>query len=362
MMAPESTKPELSPPLLDFDALLAPLPGDDAAGDPHAYSRRLRSVLDDFRKHRNAAADDGSTNSERNDWTQTVSTCVQGLQKESKDLRLAGHLAEAMLKLHGFAGLRDSLHLIRRMISECWPRLHPPLDNDPETRAAPLANILDDPDRGFCFPNSVRLVPILGQGEESFGVHSWKRLKSKGDAKSEERAGKVMAATKPQDLQVVSLEIDACLEELELLTVALDDKMGDQAPGMYHLGEAIRECQSLVRSELPKILPPDLLTTAPAALETAPSDSPDPLQPLSAATGTSGTPTPGQIQQVRSSAYAQLEAAADLLLQIEPHSPIPYLVKRAVSLGRLPFPQLARQVLREEKMLAELTREFGLPS
>ena len=45
---------------------------------------------------------------------------------------------------------------------------------------------------------------------------------------------------------------------------------------------------------------------------------------------------------------------------MEPHSPIPYLIKRAVSLGRLPFPSLMRQVIREPVVLTELNREFGI--
>ncbi len=62
----------------------------------------------------------------------------------------------------------------------------------------------------------------------------------------------------------------------------------------------------------------------------------------------------------RADAYRQLAAAADLLQRLEPHSPIPYLVKRAVELGALPFPQLMKALIREPNVLAELTREFGL--
>jgi type VI secretion system protein ImpA len=48
------------------------------------------------------------------------------------------------------------------------------------------------------------------------------------------------------------------------------------------------------------------------------------------------------------------------LQQIEPHSPIPYLVKRAVRLGSLPFPLLIQQMVRDANMLGELNREFGI--
>jgi type VI secretion system protein ImpA len=62
----------------------------------------------------------------------------------------------------------------------------------------------------------------------------------------------------------------------------------------------------------------------------------------------------------RAAAYRQLAEAAALLERLEPHSPIPYLVKRAVELGSLPFPQLMKALIRDANVLAELTREFGL--
>ena len=62
----------------------------------------------------------------------------------------------------------------------------------------------------------------------------------------------------------------------------------------------------------------------------------------------------------RAEAYRQLARAAAVLQELEPHSPIPYLVQRAVQLGSLPFPDLIKALIREPNVLAELAREFGL--
>ena len=58
----------------------------------------------------------------------------------------------------------------------------------------------------------------------------------------------------------------------------------------------------------------------------------------------------------------QIDAAAEVLRRLEPHSPVPYLVKRAVKLGRMPFPTLIKQLVREESVLTELYREFDISS
>jgi len=62
----------------------------------------------------------------------------------------------------------------------------------------------------------------------------------------------------------------------------------------------------------------------------------------------------------RADAYRQLAQAAALLRQLEPHSPIPYLIQRAVELGSMPFPQLIRALIREQNVLTELNRELGI--
>src|SRR5689334_280167 len=61
------------------------------------------------------------------------------LRQQSKDLQIALWLMEANLKLHGFAGLRDSLRLTRELLARYWDNgLYPPIEDGPEDRAGPL--------------------------------------------------------------------------------------------------------------------------------------------------------------------------------------------------------------------------------
>ena len=55
-----------------------------------------------------------------------------------------------------------------------------------------------------------------------------------------------------------------------------------------------------------------------------------------------------------------LHDAAELLQRLEPHSPIPYLVKRAVKLGEMKFPDLMKALIRENATLDELYRLVGV--
>jgi len=63
----------------------------------------------------------------------------------------------------------------------------------------------------------------------------------------------------------------------------------------------------------------------------------------------------------RAELYRDLETTADLLEKLEPRSPVPYLVRRAVALGNLPFPELFRALVQDPVTLAQISREFALP-
>jgi len=62
----------------------------------------------------------------------------------------------------------------------------------------------------------------------------------------------------------------------------------------------------------------------------------------------------------REDIYRALAEAADALERLEPHSPVPFLVRRAVELGALPFPLLMAALIRDSGVLSEMNRELGI--
>ena len=337
---------------LDIDSLLLPIPGDKPAGDATAYPYRLREKLSDLRIEERAEDFDEATRPpqlKRADFASVIRLGTIALTKEAKDLRIACHLIEALTKTQGFIGLQQGLRLLKRLLSECWDRLEPNIDDgDLDSRASPIANLLDDSSRGFCFPNTVRAVPIVaGQS-----VLSWQRLYSKRDADTEQEIANTQAKANPAQVAAQKQAIDGTLAELDALCQVLDERLKDNSPGLTNLRKAIEEAQLMAGAFLPK--------TAPSPAPSYPN-SDNVAPPHSAAAATSvdlGDFT--QVVGARDEVYAQLTRAATMLAQLEPHSPIPYLVRRAVDLGKLPFPQLMQQLIREEHILADLQREFGL--
>jgi predicted component of type VI protein secretion system len=62
----------------------------------------------------------------------------------------------------------------------------------------------------------------------------------------------------------------------------------------------------------------------------------------------------------RDDAYRRLREAAEYLRRTEPHSPVPYLVERAVNWGQMPFQEVLRDVLKDDKARASLLETLGL--
>src|SRR5438128_2669895 len=110
-------------------------------------------------------------------------------------------------------------------------------------------------------------------------------------------------------------------------------KMGPLAPGLIDLRGAVEDCRKLIKQILGQKGEEGGEVGGNSSMEAAPSSS--------------GAAKAGSREQ----AYRQLAQAAAVLRQLEPHSPIPYLIQRAVELGAMPFPQLMRALIREQNVL-----------
>ncbi len=338
---------------LDFDALLAPIAGAEPAGSSSTYLE-LRSQLDDLRKELNP--DDFDKDDPQRpdqpqyaDWHKIEELARSALAKDAKDLRLAGYLVEALVHQYQFAGLRDGLRLLREILEQCWDRSYPGIeDGDVEVRVG-VFNSLDDLNtKGRTpFPNILRMLPVVVGGGLKHSYEDWKKSQEKGGGELAESFAKALKAVKPEDGAKTALAVEECLQEHALLLKSIEKRFGTVGPAMSNFRRALEDCGRVAR----------LATSqqgAAAGSEKSDGDSP-------AADGKTDNQTNRAATAAsRADAYRQLAEAAALLQRLEPHSPIPYLVQRAVELGALPFPQLMRALIRDPNVLTELTREFGL--
>lgn len=347
-----------------FDNLLSPVSQDAPCGDEHIYSRQLREVFSELRKPEQPDGEDDTSYRRAADWTSVVELAESALSEQTKDIRIVCHLIEAWTKIRGFAGLRDGLELLTTFVTTCWDRCNPAIeDGDLEVRVAPLENMLDDVDRGSCFPMTIRQIPLLGQDSNACDFLAYEELRQSKEDEAAEQLERIINTTDPDVFAALVQTVDKTLEQLAALKDALVEKLGDQAPGLTFLRDAIVDCQRVLKVNRSQVQPSET-ETEPVADDGIASETSESIDDTSGANSVGLDETApargGGGLSSREAAYRQLAEVAEYLKQIEPHSPIPYLLGRAVELGKLPFPQLVKQLVREEGMLDELRREFGI--
>ncbi len=347
-----------APPPLNLDELLEPIPGPEPAGSSSVFYE-IKPKLDELRRevlNPEELPEDHPDRQKRADWAGLERLTRDTLRNRAKDLRVVNYLILALSRQYGFAGLRDGLRFLITLLDQCWDRLLPPIDeeNTPLDRLLPLANALDEPTGGFRLPTVVKMLPLVRDDKKgrTFSCLDWEFLqdpKSVADPRRAELAEAfpvVLHETPPQWIAEQKVLIDEALQEQERLKTFLDERIGpNNELGFLKLRDALESCQRLAQMVLEKTQP-----ARPAG--EAKTDIPADGQAVSAA--------PAGPPASRAEAYRQLAEAAETLERLEPHSPIPYLVRRAVELGSLPFPQLIKALIRDGNVLAELSRELGL--
>jgi type VI secretion system protein ImpA len=339
-----------SAPVLDIDALLKPIPGPDPAGEPLADTVRME--LDAIR--REPVPGDDTTSHWKADWPKVLRVTTDALASKGKDVHAAARLAEAATKVHGVPGLRDGLRLLRRMVEECWDRMHPvPSDGDTtDIRESPII-WLNDVGRGARFPQTVAGLPVFRVPGASFSTLDLQNRELRA-AFEEAVAGARPAAL--EALKTTHADLLAARQALADLAAALSARRVDpdgtpdyashDTPG--NLGTAIDKCVEMVEEIARRrgfaLVPPPAGEEAPPGANGQPAEAHAPA----AAAGT------------RDGLYRQLSDIAAALRRIEPHSPIPFLLERCVRLGAMPFPELMRAMVREGAVVDEVERLLGI--
>jgi type VI secretion system protein ImpA len=333
-----------------MDELLQPIPGDDPAGEAVPFT--VRAEMEEARKEVDPADFDEKdplrpAEVKLADWASIERAAKKTLTSQSKDLLTAARLTEALTKRHGIAGLADGLVLLRRLMAECWDRLHPTIeDGDLEVRAGPFIWLSDD-GRGARFPHSLRTLPLYRNEQEAYGYRHW-RLAQEGKGNvSRENVEKAINAADRLYCHTLVEDIVRSQNELTALAHTLNERLGPVAPGMIDVRQALDDLLVLAREVLQRKGGP-IVAEAPAA--------------NGEATGTSAPAAARPDVLTRDDLYKRLTETADLLEKMEPHSPVPYLIRRAVAWGALPFPQLMKAMIRADYTAAldEVNRELGI--
>jgi len=351
---------------LDIERYLAPIPGDDPAGEALRYEGTYDKIQE-ARKEEPAQLPQGIWERElkRANWDQVMELCLEVLENRSKDIQVAAWLVEALICLHGQAGFRDGLKFLLKLVEAFWEDAYPPLEEDDLLgRLAPFIWLNEKVSLKLKFvpvtaPHSMDAQPYSYGDWES--AHRLEKLAAKepsavARAESEGRAtrakflGSVMFTDGRFYLNQAQ-QIEESIDLLADLNSLLDEKCGPEAPSLNMLKENLENILGLVNNFLK-----EKQIEAPADATVVEQD---PDQPDDAAAERGDQLATLSIKS-RDEAYRMLAAAADYLIIHEPHSPTPHLVRRAVSWGRMSLTELLRELIQDDSNLRQIFNLLGV--
>ena len=363
--------------VVDIEALLAPIPGENPAGENLQYA----GLYDEVRKERRADEDFAQGEWRKSDtksanWNQVVKLTTEAISTSTKDLQAAAWLTEALVKLHGFIGLRTGLKLMRGLHERFWDHVYPEADEDGfEGRANSLAwlstqiarsvkevAITNAPGRSNCsyfqwiesqefdVPENLDALGAETQGR----VNELKqRAATEGKTTSEDWR-KAKQGTRRAFYEEIHATLNECWEELQALDREMDEKFGRETPGLGDLTKSLDEVRTQVEKLVKekRILEPD-----------EPGFEDQSEQTDNGEQGNGETSrfisSSGAIKS-RQDAFRRLAEVSEYFRRTEPHSPVSYLVERAVRWGRMPLEAWLEDVIKEVGVLDNLRETLGL--
>jgi type VI secretion system protein ImpA len=358
----------------DFETLLAPVPEGNGAG----VSLRYEPVYQQIREAR--TQDDASLpmgDWERPlvkaDWKRVAALSGDALAKRSKDFQIAAWLCEAWTHVHHIEGLAAGTRLLTALAERYWQDAWPALEeNDTDARVAPFVWLNDT--LALTLTLHVPLIAIEGREPAHVNLDEWQRVIVEDDAREADLSRDLLERNAKQNANQIALtslrqQLEVAREAWSTFKHLLDERLQNDSPHLGTVDDVLarlsRAATSLLGDHAPSAVP-QANADAPAAttyfasreaamsdvlLEAVPGQRPP--------TADADQPLPTKVDS-RAQAYQLIELAASYLLAHEPHSPTPYLLQRAVSWGRLPLPELMREVVRTEGDMSRYLAMLGL--
>ncbi len=360
------------PPVVDLEVLLAPIAGENPSGENLRYSGLYDEIAEARRADENLVQGDWQTELKVADFGRVIDLAVPALSTKTKDLQIGVWLTEALIKKHGFVGFRDSLKMLAGFQEQFWDTLHPEIeDGDMEGRAnaiawldtekgllavkgAPFTRIegysfLDWEDsKTFDFPENLDTLPSDDQ-------QKYAELKAQAEREKRVTADlwrKEKAATRRASCEEMNFLIEECWTAFKDLNRVIEEKYDrNQAPGLTRLKKALED----VHAESKKLLEEKRIEEPDEIDETEGEGGETAEGAVAGAGKGNGT----GVIQTRRDALKRLADIAAFFQKTEPHSPVSYLVQRAVKWGNMPLESWLQDVIKDESTLYQIRQTLG---
>ncbi len=346
----------------NIDTYLQPISDDLPSGADFSFS----AEFDAIRKSREEddpylAQGEWATELKVADWPSVVNQTSRLLGTQTKDLRVAAWLAEALARTQGFEGVAQGCAILQGLCDRYWESVHPqPEDGDNELRIGALANFVQ---------RSVQIVltlPVTQGDGHAYSSRDYDAAQQFEHAASKDpdlRSGlpeyKVTLAKFAASQQKTprafyeSLHRHFSLAQLAWRSLAqsIDARLGVEGPSFTPVFDAFAQAERLINRLVKEAGLSVSAGTDPAAEQSTAAPSPEPAAASGIVVGGFSS---------RAQALRQLELVAEYFRQAEPHSPVAYLASKAAHWGNMPLHEWLRAVVKDGASLGHIEELLGL--
>ena len=362
------------PPVIELEELLQPISEENPSGESLRYAGTYDEISEARRADDDVPQGEWRHELKTADYRRVIELATDALKNKTKDLQIAAWFSEALTKQYGFAGLRDSLKLAAGFQENFWETLFPEIDEgDMEGRA----NALEWLDRETAL--AVRRAPITaGEGlsfwdfEESKKFDIPENIETLDSADQErynelkeqaEKENRVTGArwrkAKTQTRRAFCEEtvfiLDECWTEYENLNRVMEEKFDpNQLPGLNELKKTLDD----IKTQVKKLLDEKKAEEPDAADETFADANEGATEEIGKEGSATVRSSKGAINS-RQDALKRLTEVSEFFRKTEPHSPVSYLVSRAVKWGNMPLEQWLQDVIKDDNVIHQLRQTLG---
>lgn len=348
--------------IIDINSLLEPVSEDNPVGSdiredasPSSAYYSIKDARNSARAaERNSMFDGGSSEADDN-WRKILELAPEILKNNAKDLEIASWYTEALIRRHGFPGLKAGFSIIRQMIEKYWDNLYPLPDEDGiETRVSSLTGLNGEGAEGVLIApiRNAKITEDVQPGPFNYWQYTQALdiQKITDDDSRAEKTNKigfniedienVVAGSSEEFYLNLKNDITACLSDYREISRMLDEHCGNMdAPPTSNIINALESTLGVINHVAKYKLPDES------------SNEEEFNEDGSVAAGSSTESGIGGPIKNRTDAFRHLKEISDFFRKTEPHSPISYALDKAVKWGDMSLSALMRELIPDSSSL-----------
>ena len=365
----------------NMDALIAPIDGSrHGVGEDLIFDPRIDAIVA-ARQEDDPLLAQGNWVTELKvaDWDFVKNQCADLLSHTSKDMKLALWYVDALSHTDHLAGISQGLSLLQALNDEYWLTMYPPLDGEEDSmdiRAGLLSWFVK------ALTDDIKQLSLADSKAGNYNYnyyltardHDKQRQQNPDNESSNQltlsdynHAIKTSSETWQQALMS---NLKKITEQWQALTDQLNDLMGMDAPVFAPVTDLLVALTQHLRPLIPEYSD----TTSSVSAQESVADTMDSITDnegtISDRSGqssstknissTSFNPSNRDHQSNRQQALKLLGQIQDYFATNEPHSPVTFLLGRAIDWADMPLDQWLAHIIKNEDQLATLSDMIGI--